>query len=159
MPVDWSKYPANWAAFSREIREREGQRCKWCKARNGVYVSRSDDGLMYMTADDDGNYRRWCSSTGESLGFITPNTGEWEGWRGAIKIVLTVAHLNADDGPCQCNPKCANPDHVVALCQRCHLRYDGVRHKRNRLRNRRAGSAVRDLFDTADDPDAGKAGE
>lgn len=42
------------------------------------------------------------------------------------KIVLTVAHL------CQCNPICLNPAHVIAACQRCHLRIDRFLHARHR---------------------------
>lgn len=38
------------------------------------------------------------------------------------KVVLTVAHL------CQCNPICLNPAHVIAACQRCHLRIDRFTH-------------------------------
>jgi hypothetical protein len=50
------------------------------------------------------------------------------------KIVLTVAHLNAAGGPCSCAPLCSNADHVKAMCQRCHLRYDADRHKATRLK-------------------------
>jgi len=35
MPFDRAKYPANWPDISRRIRERAGQRCEWCGARNG----------------------------------------------------------------------------------------------------------------------------
>ena len=37
-------------------------------------------------------------------------------------IRLTVAHL------CQCDPPCQNPNHVLAMCQRCHLRLDRWKH-------------------------------
>jgi hypothetical protein len=36
--------------------------------------------------------------------------------------VLTVAHL------CKCDPLCKNPEHVKAMCQRCHLRVDTPLH-------------------------------
>src|ERR1051325_557182 len=61
------------------------------------------------------------------------------------KVVLTVAHLDGKDGICQCEKergkKCAIAEHVVALCQRCHLTYDADRHKFNarRTRARRSG--------------------
>jgi hypothetical protein len=35
MPVDWTRYPANWKAISFAIRNREGWKCKWCGAENG----------------------------------------------------------------------------------------------------------------------------
>jgi hypothetical protein len=34
------------------------------------------------------------------------------------RVILTTAHL------CKCDPPCANPGHVKAMCQRCHLRVD-----------------------------------
>jgi len=30
--VDTWRYPLNWSAISRRIRERDGQRCRWCGA-------------------------------------------------------------------------------------------------------------------------------
>ena len=48
------------------------------------------------------------------------------------KIVLTVAHL------CQCQPICLNPAHVIAACQRCHLRIDRYLHALHRLANQQA---------------------
>jgi hypothetical protein len=37
------------------------------------------------------------------------------------KVILTTAHL------CACEPPCADPAHVIAACQRCHLRIDAPR--------------------------------
>lgn len=34
MPVDWKRYPPNWAEISLRIRQREEWRCKWCGAEN-----------------------------------------------------------------------------------------------------------------------------
>ena len=48
------------------------------------------------------------------------------------KIVLTVAHL------CACEPPCAEPTHVKAMCQTCHLRVDVPLHRRNAARTRLA---------------------
>ena len=42
-------------------------------------------------------------------------------------VRLTTAHL------CTCNPICTNPQHVIAACQRCHLRIDRFKHAANRL--------------------------
>ena len=44
------------------------------------------------------------------------------------RVILTAAHL------CNCYPICGNPDHLLALCQRCHLRLDMARHRASRLR-------------------------
>ena len=42
------------------------------------------------------------------------------------KVILTVAHL------CQCKPICKDPAHVIAACQRCHLRIDRYLHAAHR---------------------------
>ena len=47
------------------------------------------------------------------------------------KIVLTVAHL------CDCDPLCADWNHLKALCQRCHLRLDAPLHTKNARETRR----------------------
>lgn len=44
------------------------------------------------------------------------------------RVMLTVAHT------CDCYPICKNPAHVLAMCQRCHLRFDRFRHAASRLR-------------------------
>lgn len=45
------------------------------------------------------------------------------------RVALTTAHL------CTCDPICANPAHVIAACQRCHLRIDRELHARHRREN------------------------
>ena len=34
-PENKALYPPNWPEISKRIREREGQQCKWCAAKNG----------------------------------------------------------------------------------------------------------------------------
>ncbi len=34
MPIDYSEYPVDWHEISQRIRERDGNRCKWCLAEN-----------------------------------------------------------------------------------------------------------------------------
>jgi len=43
------------------------------------------------------------------------------------RVTLTTAHL------CACEPPCAIPAHVIAACQKCHLRIDRFRHAAARL--------------------------
>lgn len=62
-------------------------------------------------------------------------------------VMLTMAHLNAADGPCRCDPLCADEAHLKAMCNRCHLRYDVKLHQRNALHTRRRGKALADLLD------------
>ena len=79
-----------------------------------------------------------CECTGE-CGMHRPNPGarrctethrapaRW--FRGRVR--LTTAHL------CTCDPLCMNPDHVKAMCQRCHLRVDRYKHAQARIRTQR----------------------
>jgi hypothetical protein len=53
-------------------------------------------------------------------------------------VRLTVAHL------CSCDPICMNPNHVIAACQRCHLRIDRFRHAKNRIATQRARTTRQD---------------
>jgi hypothetical protein len=48
------------------------------------------------------------------------------------RVILTVAHL------CKCSPICMNPDHVKAMCQRCHLRVDRFKHAATRKARQQA---------------------
>ena len=47
------------------------------------------------------------------------------------KVTLTTAHL------CECEPLCKIPEHVKAMCNRCHLRIDVALHAEHRKRNKR----------------------
>lgn len=55
--------------------------------------------------------------------------------RGTIR--LTTAHL------CSCDPPCQNPRHVIAACQKCHLRIDIPRHIATRRAKQLAADAQR----------------
>jgi hypothetical protein len=61
-------------------------------------------------------------------------------------IRLTVAHL------CNCQPICLNPMHVIAACQRCHLRIDRYRHAAHRLARKLADKQDTTDFQTANAP-------
>ena len=111
MSFDPANYPMEWAEFSRKIRfERAKEQCE-CEGECGLHDGRD---LFFPKAkrceERNGHPAKWAQ------GFI----------------VLTVAHLNGKDGPCNCAPLCANEAHVKAMCQRCHLRYDVELHSRNR---------------------------
>ncbi len=118
MPMDKSRYPADWKAISLRIREREGWRCKWCGVKNGAIGYREKDGAFVQLAAceaDVGMETEAASLDGERV----------------IKIVLTVAHINHDTTD--------NSDgNLAALCQRCHIRHDAKLHAGNAARTRRA---------------------
>lgn len=68
----------------------------------------------------------YCEDCGIPNGFRREN--------GAV-VVLTVAHLDHDGGPCEClarlGRKCAKPSHVAALCQKCHNTLDAPARRIN----------------------------
>jgi hypothetical protein len=118
MPMDRRRYPDDWVAVSKAIRGRAMGRCE-CSGECGGHSG----GCRAI------NYH------------AHPETGS--------RVVLTVAHLWR--GPCEEHNsrgfKCSDPDHLKAMCQACHLRYDAPQHRVNRQRNRFQLRAVADLFD------------
>lgn len=132
MPIDYKRYADNWHEFSRQIRfERAENKCEKCKVPNGQLVARGQG--WYMLEDG----QTFDAETGESLG---RQRGSEADIKRFTRIVLTVAHLDAPDGICQCEKdsgkKCANPEHVKAWCQYHHLVYDSRRHVFNARRTR-----------------------
>jgi 5-methylcytosine-specific restriction endonuclease McrA len=68
MPIDYSKYPANWKTEIRPaILKRAGNRCEFCGVQNGATVYRQKN---------------------------SRGRGQLSSY--SVKIVLTVAHLNHD---------------------------------------------------------------
>jgi hypothetical protein len=67
------------------------------------------------------------------------------------KVILTVAHL------CDCNPICLNPAHVIAACQRCHLRIDRFKHAVHRLANQSTSKRLATDIQAAAGPLHGKS--
>src|SRR3990167_5205081 len=117
MPMDRSKYPANWKEISLHIRERDGWKCKWCGLHNGAVGYREENGKfikLYNSADD-------VDMQAEVLELI-------DGVK-IITIVLTVAHINHDVSD--------NSDsNLVALCQKCHLSHDAKIHAKHSMETR-----------------------
>ena len=139
MPMRTAVYPPYWAQFSVWIRRHRAKGlCEQCGAPNGRTVNR---GFL-----PDGKTPVWhCPDSGRT--FDADNGaqfGEWRSYELVItretRIVLTVAHLENLGDVCQClritGFKCANPKHVRALCQRCHLAYDRAMHVRRRRQRR-----------------------
>lgn len=126
MPFDRSKYPTNWKAFSHEIRNgRAGGKCEECGVENYAVGARDRFGVFHF----EDSIHCLNSYDGEYL------FGDEFDWK-MTKIVLTVAHLDHEGGICDCyartGMKCTNPEHVLALCQKCHLALDMPKHIANR---------------------------
>lgn len=113
------RYPKDWPAISKAIRDRAGHRCEKCKAPNGALVLRftSEDyhpTPVYMT--DTGEV--FSAEDGASVGW--ENAPDFEGkW---VRVVLTVAHLDHQ-------PENCDPSNLRAWCQRCHNAYDAPMRK------------------------------
>lgn len=114
-------YPSSWKTLSRWIRRERAQgRCE-CSGECGLH--RTHPGPR-RCEERDGEPAKWAKG----------------------KVVLTVAHLNGPDGPCRCDPLCEDEEHLKAMCNRCHLRYDVKLHVRNAHATRREGAAAGELF-------------
>ena len=109
------QYPEGWDGFSARIRfGRAGRRCE-CEGECGLHQAkglgdRGDQGLAPNRLPLIPSRRRCSEQHGALAEFA------------AGHVVLTVAHL------CKCSPPCAIPEHVKAMCQRCHLRIDVELH-------------------------------
>jgi len=122
------KYPKDWIQIRKRILEAAGNRCEWCNVENYAIGVRDNDGT-FMTFDE-------CESGG-----YPDNDNK------AIKIVLTIAHLDHD-------PTNNRRKNLKALCQRCHNRHD-IEHRKEtraeakRKRDKELGQTF--LFEGSDD--------
>lgn len=155
MPVkDQTIYPPYWKQFSLYIRkERAEDRCERCKVRNGSVISRGhfEFETEPLTWFDHGTGETGNAETGELYDRFHPE--DFPIFEKMTTIVLTVAHLDSEDGICDCKRrtgrKCAIPSHVLALCQRCHLQMDLPHHMAVRQKTLAAQKdAGRTLFNT-----------
>lgn len=114
MPMNRALYPPDWEAISLHIRAgRALHRCE-CTGECGLHQPTPLGTLL--TGAQRPTPRR-CSE-------INRQPARW--FKG--RVILTVAHL------CNCYPLCGKEEHLKAMCQRCHLRFDRFRHAQNRLR-------------------------
>lgn len=140
MPINYKLYPSNWKEIRARILERDGHCCKTCKVKNGIYVFRGiwNNVEVYQTGEhdvyklSDGEY-----ITNNPWACIEPSTGDPS--QKAIKIVLTVAHLNHDI-------KDNRDENLAALCQLHHLRHDRNQHIVNAKNTRDRKKGLQDIF-------------
>lgn len=131
MPIDYKDYPENWLTEIRpRILIREEHRCKFCKAFNGIMVFRGM--LNGKEVFQYPNERIYTYPEGEYVGSTGLDEYDIQPLKGnpnqkAVKIVLTIAHLDHDEH----NHK-VKDDRLAALCQKCHLRHDAPEKKRRR---------------------------
>lgn len=125
-------YPIDWAQISRFVRfTRAGGCCQHCGRPDGRRVFHLGDGRWW-----DARRLCWRDGTGRRVRRPTNNileTGRW------TPVRLACAHLNH-------NPSDSALHHLAALCQRCHILYDGPEHRRRRWANAHHRRALGDLF-------------
>lgn len=141
MPMDRSKYPDDWEAISARIREREGNRCKWCGVANGAIGYRLLNGEFVKIAN-----------SADEVG-LEADALALDGYN-VIRIILTVAHLGVskpDGTPGDKHDKLdVRDENLAALCQKCHLNYDRddhIRHAAETRRSRRIAGGQMVLID------------
>lgn len=132
------RYAADWKEIRVRILRRDGNRCKSCRAPNGAWISRDKD---FQWGVEKGAYM--LADGGEVFGYDGTPFGTWRGseWEGAqaVKVVLTIAHLNHVESD--------NADsNLAALCQMHHLRHDREDNQRRAAKSRRARKAAGELF-------------
>ena len=141
MPIDYKNYPANWKTEIRPaILKRAGNCCETCKAPNGDAIFRGwYNGIECYQLFEGEVYNANTGGFIYNIGSegIEPLKGDPN--QQAIKVVLTIAHLDHDTT----NNEYGN---LKALCQRCHLRLDAELHKRNAAATRRAKLKIVELF-------------
>lgn len=130
MPMDRRRYPPDWEAVRARVLERAQGQCE-CRGECGV------DHALEPYQDDPDNDSPRCAAVHDHHHPVT----------GSL-VVLTTAHLWR--GPCaehdRAGVKCGELEHLAAMCQACHLRYDRPHHVANARRTRRSKRATGDLF-------------
>jgi len=126
-----------WRAIRSAVGERSGWRCETCAAPHMTMVARGfyGDREAYMVLE---TCEVFCAESGLQITTLRA-TSEFNARR-VLKIVLTVAHRDHDEGN-------SDPANLAHWCQRHHLRHDKHQHATNAARTRRAKSPQMDLED------------
>ena len=108
-------YGREWKRVIRpRILARDRNRCKRCKAPNGIVVWRAKEGRWRFTECG----ASWHRANGNKTTFEPMDSHQ-------VRIVLTIAHLNH-------NPSDNRDENLAALCQWCHLAHDKDHHAETR---------------------------
>lgn len=123
MPIRKQDYHPDWKRISLAVRQEAGNCCEWCHVPNHQVIRRNP------TIKAAANWTVAEPIPGEDLETMT-----WRRLRfhGLTRVVLSVAHLDR-------NSRNNERGNLVALCQRCHLRYDVRQHVANRRYGRGHG--------------------
>jgi len=124
------KYPKNWKWYRAAILHRARNRCEACGVQDQAIGIRDDEGAFHDWED--------CYLSGSPDCDIDIK---------AIKIVLTVAHLDHDPA----NNEFSN---LKALCQKCHFghdRKDNIKKARETRRRKEESAGQKFLFEGNED--------
>ena len=131
MPIYYKKYHPEWKTRIRpDILMRANNCCEVCKVDNYNYVFRgyirNNEGRK-IEVFQDSESKIYNATNGRFLykdyfADIIPLSGNVN--QKAVKIVLTIAHLDHDINN-------NSYDNLKALCQKCHLNYDKAHHAAN----------------------------
>ena len=130
MPIDYNKYPPNWKTeIAPAVMKRAGGQCEFCGLENGAIVK----SFKINMVDESGRKKQktfWFESESDFRRASACASGAVKD----VKVVLTVAHLDHDEGN-----ENVRMDRLAALCQYCHLNYD-AREKAQRRAQKRGDS-------------------
>jgi len=146
-PENAARYPKDWKSeIVPRIRARSGNRCE-CRGECGINHEIKNHGSMPLDV-------RRCGIANGDVSYMTPD-GKWHGCNyydegeemeriagkvyRAVKIVLTVMHLNHQPEDCR-------DENLLHACQGCHNRYDAPMRAAGIKARRRAERASGDLF-------------
>ncbi len=138
-PENRGRYPKDWPQIAANIRARAGDVCEACGVPNGAFIRRaiSKKGTAVWRLSSDPAFSNGYSAAD---GTEVPDTMEDEcGYGRAVRVVLTVAHLDHQ-------PENCDPDNLRAWCQRCHNAYDAPMRRAGIKSRARAERAVSDMF-------------
>jgi hypothetical protein len=119
-------YPPDWKEIRARILARAQNKCEECGVDNYAIGAR-DENNIWSNLNEIDNMNCDC---GEAL---------WGDYPNIIRIVLTISHTCHDES-------CTDENHLRALCQRCHNRYDAPHRQRNARLTRMSKKAVANLF-------------
>lgn len=128
-PENKSRYPKNWPAISKRIRQRARNRCE-CKGECGLQHFRINGSQVDLPPAMQISKRVFrCQAMN---GQPHPHT--------KAKVILTVAHLNH-------RPEDCSDGNLRAWCQRCHNRYDAPMRAAGIKKRKCEALGILDLFD------------
>lgn len=126
MPFQKDRYPPDWKSISLRIRERDGQRCKFCGVKNHAYIIRKPDSDEYLVMLEDDGY---MTHDGDYIS--AEDSPSWVTDVKYVRVVLTVAHY-PDPDPMNCTD-----DNLHSLCQKCHNTLDAPMRAKHAAQTRR----------------------